>query len=219
MCSCMRVCAHVCIDWKHDQGVSACICVCAFMSMCVTVCLCVCVYVCVCVWVGGRRFKAWQKCLWFYVWVYVCVSTFTVQKHYKIIIIIIIIISRHQHGYPWPFLDTLLYPPLLPGGLQDYIQYWHRATVCRFKNDLSYFNCWNELLWEFAKSNVDYFLVVVVVVRGVEGIKIRSNVTKVKFIFRNIIIIIIYSNIKSDKNSFITNLGLWYLCLMAYQPL
>ena len=41
--------------------------------------------------------------------------------------IFIIIMSRYQHGYPWPFLATLLYRPLLPAGLQDYILYRHKA--------------------------------------------------------------------------------------------
>ena len=40
------------------------------------------------------------------------------------------IISRHQHRYPWPFLTTILYCPLLPAGLQGYILYRHRAAVC-----------------------------------------------------------------------------------------
>ena len=34
---------------------------------------------------------------------------------------IIIIMSRNQHGYPWPFLATPLYRPLLLAGLQGYI--------------------------------------------------------------------------------------------------
>ena len=46
--------------------------------------------------------------------------------------IYIIIMSRHQRGYPWPFLATLHYRPLLPAGLLEYIPYWYRATVCRF---------------------------------------------------------------------------------------
>ena len=49
------------------------------------------------------------------------------------LVIIIIIMSRYQHGYPWPFLATLLYRPLLPAGLQGYIPYQHRTTVCRFE--------------------------------------------------------------------------------------
>ena len=44
-----------------------------------------------------------------------------------------IIMSRHRHGYPWPFLATLLYRPLLLAGLQGYIPNRHRAAVCRFK--------------------------------------------------------------------------------------
>ena len=45
--------------------------------------------------------------------------------------IVDIIMSCHQHGYPWLFLATLLYRPLLPAGLQGYIPYRHRAAVCR----------------------------------------------------------------------------------------
>ena len=45
---------------------------------------------------------------------------------------IIIIMSSHQHGYPWPSLATLLYCLLHPVGLQGYIPYRHRVTVCRF---------------------------------------------------------------------------------------
>ena len=37
--------------------------------------------------------------------------------------------SRCQHGSPWPFLATRLYRSLLPGGLQGYILYRHRAVV------------------------------------------------------------------------------------------
>ena len=44
----------------------------------------------------------------------------------------IVIMSHHQHGYPWPFLATFLYRPLLLARLQGYIQYLHRAAVCRF---------------------------------------------------------------------------------------
>ena len=46
---------------------------------------------------------------------------------------IIIITHRHRQGYPWPSLTTFPYRPLLPAGLQGYIPYQHRATVCRFK--------------------------------------------------------------------------------------
>ena len=35
--------------------------------------------------------------------------------------IIIIIMSRNQYKYPWSFLPTPPYRPLLPAGLQDYI--------------------------------------------------------------------------------------------------
>ena len=45
----------------------------------------------------------------------------------------IIITSCHQHRYPWPFLATPPYHPLLPAGLQDYIPYRHRVAVCRFE--------------------------------------------------------------------------------------
>ena len=45
----------------------------------------------------------------------------------------IIIMSRHQHGYPWPFLATLLDCPLLLAALQGYILYRHRASVCMFQ--------------------------------------------------------------------------------------
>ena len=47
-------------------------------------------------------------------------------------IFLIIIMSHHQPGYPWPFLVSLLYRPLLLAGLQDYIPYQQRATVYRF---------------------------------------------------------------------------------------
>ena len=43
-----------------------------------------------------------------------------------------VIMSRCQHGSPWPPLATRLYRPLLPGGLQGYILYRHRAVVYRF---------------------------------------------------------------------------------------
>ena len=45
--------------------------------------------------------------------------------------IIIIIMSGHQLGYPWAFLATLLYRPLLLPGLQGYNL--QRAVVCGFK--------------------------------------------------------------------------------------
>ena len=45
--------------------------------------------------------------------------------------VIILIMSRCQHGSPSPFLTTRLYRPSLPGGLQGYILYRHRAVVYR----------------------------------------------------------------------------------------
>ena len=45
---------------------------------------------------------------------------------------VIIIVLRCQHGSPWPSLATRLYRQLLPGGLQGYILYRHRAVVYRF---------------------------------------------------------------------------------------
>ena len=67
-----------------------------------------------------------------------CVSISTYKRDQRILqnrILsgIINILSHHQHGYPWLFLATLLYHPLLPVGLQGYIPYLHRATVCRFE--------------------------------------------------------------------------------------
>ena len=43
------------------------------------------------------------------------------------------IISPRLHGYPWPFLTTLLYRPLLPVSYQGYIPYRYRIAVCRFQ--------------------------------------------------------------------------------------
>ena len=40
--------------------------------------------------------------------------------------------SGHQHRYTRFSFATVLYPPLLPVGLQDYILYRHRAAVYRF---------------------------------------------------------------------------------------
>ena len=51
-----------------------------------------------------------------------------VLRYILIIYTIIIIMSCHQHGYPWPFLTTLLYRPLLLAGLQDYIPYCYVLT-------------------------------------------------------------------------------------------
>ena len=53
------------------------------------------------------------------------------HTHIYIYIYIIIIMSRCQHRSPWPSLATRLYPPSLPGGLQCYILYLHRAVVYR----------------------------------------------------------------------------------------
>ena len=47
--------------------------------------------------------------------------------------IIIIILSCHQHGYPWPSFATHPYCSSLLVGPQGYIQYPHRAAVCRFE--------------------------------------------------------------------------------------
>ena len=40
--------------------------------------------------------------------------------------------SRCQHGSSWPSLDSRLYLPLFPGGLQGYILYRHKVVVYRF---------------------------------------------------------------------------------------
>ena len=48
------------------------------------------------------------------------------------LLIIIIIMSHHQHGSPWPSPTIHLYRPLLPVGLQGYIQYRHRPVAYRF---------------------------------------------------------------------------------------
>ena len=51
---------------------------------------------------------------------------------YIYIYIYIIIMSRYQHRSPRPSLPARLYRPLLPGGLQGYILYRHRAVVYKF---------------------------------------------------------------------------------------
>ena len=57
------------------------------------------------------------------------------SKIYQLLILIIFM-SHHQHGYPWPYLTTPPYRPLLPAGLQGYISYRHRVAVCRFELDV-----------------------------------------------------------------------------------
>ena len=47
-------------------------------------------------------------------------------------IYITIIMSGCQNGSPWPSFATRLYRPSLPGGLQGYILYRHRAVIYRF---------------------------------------------------------------------------------------
>ena len=61
-----------------------------------------------------------------------CLKMLSPKVCLRIIHFIIIIMSRHQHGYPWPFLATLLYREFLPAGLQGYIPYQHRVAVSRF---------------------------------------------------------------------------------------
>ena len=50
----------------------------------------------------------------------------------SVYVYIMITMLCNQCRYPWPFLATLFYRPLLPADLQSYISYWHRAAVCRF---------------------------------------------------------------------------------------
>ena len=49
-----------------------------------------------------------------------------------VVVTIIIILSVYQSGYSWPSHATRPYRPLLLAGLLGYIQYRHRAAVCRF---------------------------------------------------------------------------------------
>ena len=50
--------------------------------------------------------------------------------------IIIIIMLRYQHRYSWPSLTTPPYRPLHSTDPQGYIQYQHRAAICRFEMDV-----------------------------------------------------------------------------------
>ena len=59
------------------------------------------------------------------------------RKHQKINkTTIIIIMSRYENGYSWPSLATPPYRSLLLTSPQGYIQYRHRAVVCRFQLDV-----------------------------------------------------------------------------------
>ena len=63
-------------------------------------------------------------------------NNYMVQITYFRFIIIIPIMSRYQHVYSWPSLATPPYRPLFLAGPQGYIQYRHRAAVCRFELDV-----------------------------------------------------------------------------------
>ena len=69
--------------------------------------------------------------------------------------IIIIIMSCWQHRYPWSSLTTPPYRSLLLAGLQGYIPYLHRATVCRFES--SSWLC--SAMWRGPQEHITYELV------------------------------------------------------------
>ena len=66
-------------------------------------------------------------------WPYVTFWMLGSLRNIYIYIYIYIFTSRHQHVYPWLSLAIPPYRTLLPVGLQGYIPYQHRATVCRSK--------------------------------------------------------------------------------------
>ena len=53
------------------------------------------------------------------------------QYIYVTLLVIMMMMLYYKHGFPWPSLATHLYRPSLPGGLQGYILYRHRAVVYR----------------------------------------------------------------------------------------
>ena len=69
-------------------------------------------------------------CLFSYLFIaFFFFSTVTLAK-------LIHIMSRYQHRYFWPSLAIPRYCPLLLAGLLGYIQYRHRAALCRFELDV-----------------------------------------------------------------------------------
>ena len=58
-------------------------------------------------------------------------------------------LTHHQHGYPCPFLPTLLYRPLFPAGLQQCIPYRHRAAYVRS-------SCLCSSMWRGPQEYVTY---------------------------------------------------------------
>ena len=88
-------------------------------------CVCVCIYICICIYIY----------MYIYMFIYMCVY-----------IIIIIMSCHHQHGYPWLFLATILYCPLLPLGLQSYI-----CTELLYVGS-SWLSCLCLFMWRIHKS-------------------------------------------------------------------
>ena len=77
-----------------------------------------------------------------------------IYSHIYTYIYMYIIMSHHQHGYFSPFLATPLHRPLLLAGPQCYIQYQHRAVVCRCELDVGSSLCLS--MWRSSQEYITY---------------------------------------------------------------
>ena len=125
-----------------------------------------------------------------------------VSNNGRAVCVFIIILSCHQHGYPWLLLDNPPYRSSFPVGPQGYTPYPHRAAVCRFELAalLSQFT-----LNTLRKAWIHMFPASSICNRLIDFVFVFGKVYILDALYNNVIIFLFCL--------------VWFLCLMAYQPL